>query len=177
MNPKYKATAPLLILFGLISLAGSFTANAQTTVVIPPGYAMPAGSVNINAPGFLVRPYQTDATSAGNLAWTEDQLAGLHGPNTADLNGADPNGYFTVDTVVNWGTAVDNFPAADAFPGGGTANFSEEVITYLEFPISGTYTLGVNSDDGFKVSVLPGSLLGIPLGMGLLKAVTASEDA
>ena len=153
MNAKYKATAPLLILLGLISLAGFFTASAQTPVVIPPGYAMPAGSVNTSAPGFLVRPYQTDATSAGNLVWTEDQLAGLHGPNTADLNGADANGYFTVDTVVNWGTAVDNFPTADPFPGGGTVNFSEEVITYLEFPTSGTYTLGVNSDDGFGLAV------------------------
>jgi hypothetical protein len=60
--------------------------------------------------------------------------------------------------VVNWninvGGSVDNFPGADAFPGIGvnTVNFTEEVITYIELPTAGTYTMGVNSDDGFGVS-------------------------
>ncbi|TMQ01488.1 MAG: hypothetical protein E6L09_03470 [Verrucomicrobia bacterium] len=152
MKAKRKSIELASTVVGLICLARG-TAIAQTPTVIPPDYAMPAGSVNTNSPGFLARPYQTDAPSAGNLAWTEDQLAGLHGPNTADLSGADPNGYFRVATVVNWGDTVDNFPTADAFPGGGTANFSEEVITYLEFPTAGTYKLGVNSDDGFGLAV------------------------
>src|SRR5947207_4892466 len=152
MKAKCKSIVLASTVVGLICLARG-TAIAQTPTAIPPGYAMPAGSVNTGVPGFLVRPYQTAASSGGNLAWTEEQLAGLHGPNTADLSGANANGYYTVATVVNWGDTVDNFPAADAFPGGGTANFSEEVITYLEFPTSGTYTLGVNSDDGFGLAV------------------------
>jgi len=138
----------------LTGLAGVNSPQAQT--VIPPGNAMPTGSVDTTKPGFRVRPYQTDASQGGNLAWTEDQLSGLYGPNTADLSGADASGYYTVDSVVNWnGTAggtVDTFPGADAFPGGVTgSNYTEEALTYIEFPEAGTYTMGVNSDDGFGV--------------------------
>src|SRR6059058_2616789 len=161
MKAKRKSIELASTLVGLICLARG-TAIAQTPTVIPPNFAMPAGSVNTTAPGFLVRPYQTAASSGGNLAWTEEQLAGQHGPNIADLGGANANGYYTVGTVVNCsapsGGVVDGLAAADAFPGvpdgsPSTANFSEEVITYLEFPAAGTYTLGVNSDDGFGVSV------------------------
>lgn len=129
--------------------------GAAFSSVIPASYAMPAGSVNTNNPGFLARPYQTATTEGGTIAWTEDQQAGLYGPNLADLSGADSNGFYTVSTVVNWGTAVDGFQTADAFPGigaNGTANFSEQVLTYILFPAAGTYTLGVNSDDGFGVT-------------------------
>ena len=34
-----------------------------------------------------------------------------------------------------------------------TDNIAAEVITYIEFPIPGYYTMGVNSDDGFKVTL------------------------
>ncbi len=127
--------------------------------VLPANYAMPAGSVNTNQPGFRVRPYQTATTEGGTLAWTEGQQAGLYGPNVADLSGADASGYYTVTNVVNWniapGGTVDTFPPADAFPGigaGNTVNFSEQVLTYIQFPAAGTYLLGVNSDDGFGVT-------------------------
>ena len=148
MKAKLKSIVSASTVVGLICLARG-TAIAQTPTVIPPNFAMPAGSVNTTAPGFLVRPYQTAASSGGNLAWTEEQLAGQHGPNIADLGGANANGYFTVATVVNWsapsGVVVDDFAAADAFPGvpdgsPSTANFAEEVITYLEFPAAATYT-------------------------------------
>ncbi len=127
--------------------------------VLPPQYAMPAGSVNTNQPGFRVHPYQTSTTEGGSIAWTEGMQAGLYGPNLADLSGADANGYYTITNVVNWnissGGSVDTFPPADNFPGigaNGTVNFSEEVLTYIEFPTNGTYMLGVNSDDGFGLT-------------------------
>ncbi len=131
---------------------------------------MPTGSVNTSQPGFRVRAYQTDATHGGVLAWSEGQLAGFYGPNVADLTLADASGYFTINTsspvnptgLVNWnissGSSVDNFIGADPFPGipglgvNGTVNFTEEVLTYLQFPAAGTYTMGVNSDDGFGVA-------------------------
>lgn len=145
-----------------ITLAAAASAAAQTVTAIPTNYAMPAGSVDTTKTGFRVRPYQTAASQPNNLAWTEEQLAGEHGPNLADLSGADSAGYYTVNTVVNWnivpGNTVDTFPGADAFPGigsSGTVNFSEEILTYLEFPTAGTYTMGVNSDDGFRVTVSP----------------------
>ena len=105
------------------------------------------------------RPYQTEAASAGSLAWTEDQLAGFHGPNIADTSGADAGGYYNVSSVVNWnitpGNIINTLPPSDAFPGisDTQVNFSEEVLTYIQFPTPGTYTLGVNSDDGFSLGV------------------------
>ncbi len=140
----------------VLALAGTLGVRAQTA--IPANYAMPAGSVDTTQPGFRVRPYQTDASHAGTLVWSEEQLAGLHGANTADLTGASADGYLTVPTVVNWnissGSVVDTFAPADAMPGIGssTVNFTEEVLTYIEFPAAGTYTMGVNSDDGFGVT-------------------------
>ncbi len=131
---------------------------------LPASYAMPAGTVITSGPGFRTRPYQTDPATdrrAGTIAWNEGQQAGLYGPNIADLTGADASGYYTVTNVVNWninaGGVVDTFPPADAYPGipGSTfttVNFSEAIITYIEFPAAGTYLLGVNSDDGFGVT-------------------------
>ena len=104
---------------------------------------MPAGSVDTNQPGFMVRPYQTAAAPVATLAGTEDQLAGLDGPNLADLSGADTNGYYTVSTVVNWsssiGGVVDGFAPADDFPGSVTENnsgdyYSMEVLTLCPVP-------------------------------------------
>jgi hypothetical protein len=144
------------LVLGLVAIAGALEADAQTA--IPPNYALPASAVDTSKPGFLVRPYQTDATLGGTLASAESQLAGQLGPNTADLTGANAQGYLSVGTVVNWninpGGTVDSFPAADAMPGisSSTVNFTEEVLTYLSFSAAGTYTLGVNSDDGFGVA-------------------------
>src|SRR5438045_3476375 len=91
------------ILTLLLASQVAFVASTHgAATAIPAAYAMPAGSVDTNKPGFLVRPYQTSDGSAGSLAWTEDQLAGLHGPNLADTSGADTNGYYDVTTVVNW---------------------------------------------------------------------------
>ncbi len=160
---------------GLVALlaVAAFTArnaSAQTPIAIPASYAMPAGSVNTSQPGFRVRAYQTDATHGGTLAWSEDQLAGIEGPNVADLTYADASGYFNINTsspvnptgLVNWnispGSSVDTFIGADPFPGipgvgaNPTVNFTEEVLTYIQFPTAGTYTMGVNSDDGFGVA-------------------------
>jgi hypothetical protein len=150
----------------------SYTANRSYIVpnytTIPADDATAAGSVDKTKPGFLVRPYQTAAGQPNTIAWTEDQLAGLHGPNTATTTGVDANGFLAVTTVVNWdkvsaGSADGNFTDANGYPdaelpgfpgtGGDYANASEEVITYIEFPAAGYYTMGVNSDDGFKVSV------------------------
>jgi len=155
------------------------------TSVLPSNYAMPAGSVNTNQPGFRTRPYQTAASEGGTIAWTEGQQAGLYGPNIADLSGADASGYYTITNVVNWnisaGGTVDTFPPADSFPGigaNGTVNFSEQVLTYLEFPTPGAYILGVNSDDGFGVtaSVLNPKDLSTAISLGKFDGNRGSGD-
>lgn len=106
-----------------------------------------------------------------------DPATGQPAENVADLSGA-TGGLFTVDTI-NWSQFAaevnnaspynDNFnseePTANpqanvnipGVPGTGTAgdsadNIVAEMLTFLELK-RGCYTLGVNSDDGFKVSL------------------------
>ena len=154
-------------------------------VLVPDAFALPDGAVDKTKPGFRMRPYGTDATQPNTLQWTEEQLAGLHGPNLADLSGADAQGFYDRDTYLNFDIAsgIGNFQASAAppydipdepfpgFPGtqtldNGTGNASEEVLTYVEFPATGVYTMGVNSDDGFRVSTAQNAKdkLGVILG-------------
>ncbi len=131
---------------------------------LPADSLMPPGSVDTGTRGFRIRPYQTEAAQPNTLAWTEDQLIGVYGPNIATLTGADANGFIDYSGVINFsieagsGTDRGDFANDIAFPGipgttGLTGNSSMEVVTFLEFPTAGVYTMGVNSDDGFKVTV------------------------
>jgi hypothetical protein len=150
------------------------TNNLSFTVVtytgIPASLLVPAASVDTTKPGFRIRPYQTDGSTDPNgvqpnsLAWTEDQLIGLHGPNIANPVGADANGFVAVTGVINFsieaGTGTDrgDFMNDQPFPGipgilGTTGDASFEAVTFLQFPAAGVYKMGVNSDDGFKVTV------------------------
>jgi len=102
-------------------------------------------------------------------------FAGQHGSNIADLaqtidgSPIDTNGYYTVTSVVNWdkvslGSTDGNFNNNNGFPdielpgqpsADGSATYNndgEEVLTFLQFPTAGFYTMGVNSDDGFRVT-------------------------
>src|SRR5205823_12681932 len=84
--------------------------------------------------------------------------------------------YFIYTNVINWDevslTATDgNFRDANGYPeieipgmpagaGAGDAtdydNSAEEILTFVQFPMGPAfYTMGVNSDDGFRVSVGP----------------------
>jgi len=129
---------------------------------VPAEFATASGEVDQKKPGFKIRPYQTQADNPSSLAWTEDQLAGLKGPNLANLSGADRDGYYSRESVVNFaiGGEAGNFPNDDPVPGfpgaglrdGGTGNSSLEVLTFLEFPVPGFYLMGVNSDDVFRVT-------------------------
>lgn len=138
-------------------------------VAVPATFAVSSLAIDKTKPGFRIRPYGTEATQPNTIAWTEDQLAGLHGPNMADLTGVDADGFLTATGIINYAIASDgqigNFrdttgypeQPLPGFPGtqtldGGTGNASLEILTFVEFPKAGLYTMGVNSDDGFKVS-------------------------
>jgi hypothetical protein len=155
------------------------TANLAFTVpnfiAIPAEYATAAGAVDKTKPGFRIRPYETEANNPNSMNWTEDQLAGLKGENLANLAGADANGFFDRETVVNFDIAggAGNFLTDEQFPGlpgtatrdAGTGNAAMEIQTFLEFPAAGSYTMGVNSDDGFRVSTAKNfDRLGLRLG-------------
>src|SRR5439155_18490495 len=144
------------------SYTNSFPFKVLAYAPIPSSYAVPAGSVDKTKPGFLVRPYQSDEAQNDSVGWAEDQLSGLHGPNNADLSGANAQGYIDVTNVINFDIAnppvSDNFPLTADFPGvpGGGAvivnNLTEEILTWLDLQ-PGIYSMVVNGDNGYKVTI------------------------
>jgi hypothetical protein len=144
-----------------------FTAASNTLPILNGAWAVTG--VNTANKGFKYRPWQS-AGQANTVLWTEEQLAGLHGPNNADLSILNDGKYFDYLGVVNFdiGTSADgdfttgrpagytdiNFPG---IPGanGVTDNSSFEILTWLQLSQVGVYTMCVNSDDGFKVTVGP----------------------
>lgn len=162
-----------------VEISATRTAKVAAYATVPADYMVPTASVDKGKPGFLMRPYQTDAAQPNTLMWTEGQLLGWYGENIADLTGA-TGGFYTWPGVINFNidapNAVGNFNIDNGyedqlfpgFPGstGLTGSSTEEVLTYIEFPTAGLYQIGVNSDDGFRVTAgrAPGDLLGVVLG-------------
>jgi hypothetical protein len=144
------------------TITGSRSFIVPAYAVIPPGDAVPAASVDTSKVGFRIRPYQSAAAQPNSLAWTEDQLLGLHGANNADLSTATDGGYIDYTGVINFnidttGNGAGNFTPDNAFPGipganGMTGDSSMEVLAFVQFPAGGVYQFGVNSDDGFRVA-------------------------
>ena len=137
------------------------------TISLSADIASPIGSADASKPGFNVRIYQADqdggTVSVNQTSRAEQELAGLLGPNVADLSAA-VGGIFAIDSVVNWdqggadaGTMLGDGPIP-GIPGLGvntarnTDNIAAEIITYAEFPKAGAYMMGVTSDDGFKLT-------------------------
>jgi hypothetical protein len=144
-------------------MAATGVVQAQTAV--PASFAHPKSEIDTSAPGFLVRLTQAN-TGSGELAnstqRTEDQLAGfLIDPATgvAYLNDADFSGVtLNADGTYSETFAIDyGGGGALTFPGipganGNISNIAMEVSTFLDLD-PGTYTMIVNSDDGFQVRV------------------------
>jgi hypothetical protein len=160
--------------------------TVDTYVAVPAALAVPAANVNKTKPGFRIRPHQVASGQPNSIAWTEAQLDGLHGDNLADLTGADATGYIDFPTVIDFKNsqagdndfAVNNEFYTVGIPGSGLSDESNsalEIITYLEFPSTGIYTLGVNSDDGYSLSTAanPKDRLGLVLGTS--DAVAAAQ--
>ncbi|MBM3878407.1 MAG: hypothetical protein FJ387_01615 [Verrucomicrobia bacterium] len=153
-----------------------------TTVALPLAVASPIGSADAAKPGFNARIYQVDpnnkatAELPNTVPRAEQELAGLVGPNVADLTGA-VGGIFQVAGMINWNqemqplgnyTEIGSFQTTSnpsrpdepipGIPGLGvttgrvTDNIAGELVTYVEFPAAGAYMMGVNSDDGFRVT-------------------------
>ncbi|MEW6158329.1 MAG: hypothetical protein AB1813_12915 [Verrucomicrobiota bacterium] len=163
------------------TLARSYSSEGSFTVppysVIPASAALADGVVDKSKPGFIWRVHQTemaDPDLANTLARAEDQLAGKLGDNFADPNAVGPASgpanpptpanapiEFAIPTVINLnqigGNSNGNFGTDDAMPGiPGVMfhddNIAAEILTALEFPAAGLYTMIVNSDDGFRTS-------------------------
>jgi hypothetical protein len=164
------------------AVSNTWSFIAQTGVpVLPVDLASPTGTGDTNQPGFRAKIFQIWPASAdpnqtlglvNASTWTEQQLLGLFGTNSADLSLADTNGAF-INTVINWsrdaeglGAEQGNFVAPahpdqliPGMPGIGGGNMTElgfgdiaaEIVTYIDFPAAGYYRMGVNSDDGFRI--------------------------
>jgi hypothetical protein len=158
-------------LLGLIAAALSISTQAQTA--IPASAALPVSAADTTKPGFLWRIHQSAVSLPNTLARAEAQLAGQRGENFADpfgQGGADdvaaaPNPAtapieFVVSTVINFDqngaergsilgdTQMPGIPGTDF----STDTFAVEVLTWLELP-AGEIVMGVNSDDGFRVTI------------------------
>jgi hypothetical protein len=151
---------------GGVSYTNTASFVVATYGTLPTSAALPASAVDKTKKGFLIKTYQIDGgTPEGTIAYNEALLAGQHGDNVANLTdagGADTNGVFTWTGVINFDTDT---PAANGYfndpdfvdslfpglPGNVVAgspneNFVEEILTALEFPAPGMYTMAVNTD-------------------------------
>ena len=161
----------------LLPLLACCSPPAFSQTVIPSSFAYPVDAVDAAAPGFRIKTVQA-TSSAGELpnriSRAEAQLAGrLINPvtqlpylNIANLDTCDPDGFFNEETVINYGS----FPG---LPGseGHKDNVAMEAVTYLILQPM-TYTMTVNSDDGFRtinwdrlalVNTMAAGVLRIPL--------------
>ena len=147
------------------ALLGAFGLQAATT--IPAEFAYPLSAASAANRGFSVVMKQA-TTAAGGLpnstARTEAQLAGTliniktgqpH-TNTIDFAAAafNADGTFTETTTINYEQAGSTGQSFPGIPGleAGTDNIAMEVVSWLELQ-AGTYSMIVNSDDGFRVTV------------------------
>ena len=137
------------------------TLTVPKYLVIPPAFAIPATNVDKTKPGFRVRPHQVASGQPNSITWTEEQLLGLHGANLADLSGADATGYYNRASVIAFAAdytanfAGDSFFSEVGLPGPSLTkmdNSAMDILTFLEFPSTGVYTLGVNSNDGYRLA-------------------------
>ncbi|HEY5915467.1 MAG TPA: hypothetical protein VJA21_33200 [Verrucomicrobiae bacterium] len=146
----------------------------RTVFSIPATFVLPSSAADATQPGFIWRIHQVASSQDNNNTRTENQLAGALGENMADPYAQsialapalppDPSTApitFEIETAINlsiWGAEnAGNFAPDDAFPGlpGWTANHDNvaaEILTWLDLP-AGTITMGVNSDDGFRMTI------------------------
>jgi hypothetical protein len=150
--------------------ASSYTNEVRFTVAnyqtLPSNYANPSGSAS--APGFTYRTVaappgtpqlaNTLARAKAQLDGTLiDPLTGMPYENSAPP-GPNPDGSYNIDTVIDFdddGVHSGNFTNDVTFPGLSTGfnnSFATKASLYLNLP-AGYYRSGVNSDDGFEVSV------------------------
>jgi len=181
--------SPKTLLSGLAILASAQLALAQT---ITATMAVPPGSVNTNVPGMKMRimqgnsrsPQSTVAIAEALLSGRQiDPTTGVPFVNEATPNPVDGSYNYPVDRYVNYHEQIPNNPAVtggnfftgaaaplnipdEAEPGIPGVNFSGdnfvmEFTGFLQLP-SGTVRFGVNSDDGFRMTIGTGINPGIP---------------
>ncbi len=156
----------------------SFSVMTYTTVALDPGLSVPASKVDKAQPGLNLEVSQLDPAivndSGDSLPTQSDSmnalLAGLYfpwyGSNVADvLSSTAVNGQPYTNNFWIWTNALDfnivtsggDFGLDYGLPGipgvtGSSDNLAAAFDSWVIFPSAGYYILGVNSDDGFRLS-------------------------
>lgn len=157
------------------TLGNAITSGARTfvapTYITVPGSLTVASGVDTTKPGFKLLTWQGSG-EPNRVYWANEQMAGLHGANNANLAGFNDGGYMDYQGVINFnakpssvsgggeqgdfktnnGYADALIPGLPGTVGNGTDNSAMEVLTFLKFAQPGLYEMGVNSDDGFAVT-------------------------
>jgi len=156
----------------LLGFVAGVAAQAQTPVALPAEWAYPLSAKPADGRGFQVRVHQA-TTGGGTLPTTgaraEAQLAGLlPDPATGQpyenlidtvTYTFNADGSYTEPAVIDYeqgGSSVSGGASTGGYipgiPGteSGTDNIALEALTWAELT-PGTYTMVVNSDDGFRV--------------------------
>jgi hypothetical protein len=150
------------------TVTNSFSFTVANYLTLPSSLASPLGSEDTTKPGFNVSVYQVqllDPVTAATLhkpqsiEFDEGMLIGLAGTNTADLSTAISTNSYSITNSVHWSTTgtSPNFPTPDFFPGMPgtlftTDDFVDDIRTYIRFPASGFYQMGVNNNDEFRLT-------------------------
>jgi len=142
-------------------------------LTLPASMQTPLGSEDTTKPGFNVGVYQVDPIPDDgvtpvaqrnlppSISFSESVLAGLVGPNIADLSTAGQGNTFVVPDVINWvnaSGATANFPNDQPFPAvvpganGTEDSFVDDIRTYIRFPTAGFYQMGINNEDQFRLT-------------------------
>ncbi|PYI80963.1 MAG: hypothetical protein DME26_20690, partial [Verrucomicrobia bacterium] len=148
-----------------------FTFKVADYLTISSTLRSPVGSEDATKPGFNVSVYQVDTLPVtdpptvqvnlpASISFSEAVLAGLAGPNVADISGAAQGNTFAVPGVIDWinsGGATANFPTDQPFPGipgssGSENSFIDDVRTFVRFPAAGYYRMGINNEDQFRLT-------------------------
>jgi hypothetical protein len=149
-------------------------------VAIPASFAHAKSAADTSAPGFAIRVAQASNTAGAppnSSARAESQLAGflinpttgLPYDNIADLSAFNADGVYNEPGIISYnktGTPLP-FPGTPSLiePDNGD-NLALEAVAYLDLA-AGDYSMIVNSDDGFRVTVgsdARDQLTAIPLG-------------
>jgi hypothetical protein len=142
--------------------------TTPTYATLNPAVATAAGTAA--EAGMVWRTHQSPTNRPTTIATVENQLAGLLGPSVHDASG-EVNGVFPIE-LVNFdqaGGEAGNFRASGAaelavadgvvpgLPGGPEFTLTDNVVgearAFIEIPTAGLYTMVVNSDDGFRLTV------------------------
>ena len=173
-----------------VSQTNQFTFSAATYATIPASYAISASAVDTTKPGYLQKVFQTSQSVPYTIANAETMLAGQfvdpYGnpyPNKAATN-TDGSYNFAQANTINYNIAAPatagDFPGDVLFPGipgpsGSTNNFALQAITYL-YLTAGYYSLGVNSDDGFRLTTSPNPYEEFPYQMAVFDGTRGAAD-